>query len=192
MQNHSQISSPHPLKLGVRKQTLKSCKRQGGFKFSTCYWGMGSWGGLKSMFPRWNLAIGALRVPRAEDFEGNAWKKRGFHIWVMTGFPGGTSGKAPPCQCRRHKRLGFNPWVGKTPLEKEMATDSSILAQRIPWTEAPAGLQSIGSQRVRHNWGSLAFRHNHLLSALSTRVIFISFFPLTLVFSGELLFIIIF
>ena len=114
MQSHSQISSPHPLKLGVRKQTLKSSKRQGGFKFSTCYWGMGSWGGLKSMFPRWDLAIGAMRVPRAEDFEGNAWKKRDFHIWVMTGFPGGTSGKAPPCQCRRHKRLRFDPWVRKT------------------------------------------------------------------------------
>ena len=37
-------------------------------------------------------------------------------------------------------------------LEKEMATHSSILAWRIPWTEEPGGLQSIGSQRVRHNW----------------------------------------
>ena len=36
-------------------------------------------------------------------------------------------------------------------LEKEMATHSSILAWRIPWTEEPGGLQSIGSQRVRHN-----------------------------------------
>jgi len=36
-------------------------------------------------------------------------------------------------------------------LEKGMATHSSILAWRIPWTEEPGGLQSIGSQRVRHN-----------------------------------------
>ena len=35
-------------------------------------------------------------------------------------------------------------------LEKGMATHSSILAWRIPWTEEPGGLQSIGSQRVRH------------------------------------------
>ena len=35
------------------------------------------------------------------------------------------------------------------PLEKEMATRSSILAWRIPWTEEPGGLQSMGSQRVR-------------------------------------------
>ena len=37
------------------------------------------------------------------------------------------------------------------PLEKEMATHSSILAWRIPWTEEPRGLQSMGSQRVGHN-----------------------------------------
>ena len=36
------------------------------------------------------------------------------------------------------------------PLEKEMATHPSILAWRIPWTEEPGGLQSLGSQRV-HN-----------------------------------------
>ena len=36
-------------------------------------------------------------------------------------------------------------------LKKGMATDSSILAWRIPWTEESGGLQFIGSQRVRHN-----------------------------------------
>ena len=36
-------------------------------------------------------------------------------------------------------------------LEKEMATHSSILAWKIPWTEKPSRLQSIGSQRVGHN-----------------------------------------
>ena len=40
------------------------------------------------------------------------------------------------------------------PLEKEMATHSSILAWRIPWTEEPAGLQSTGSQRVGHDWAT--------------------------------------
>ena len=37
------------------------------------------------------------------------------------------------------------------PLEKEMAVHSIILAQRIPWTEEPGGLQSMGSQRVRYD-----------------------------------------
>ena len=39
----------------------------------------------------------------------------------------------------------------KDPLEEEMATHSSILAWRIPWTEKPGGLQFMGSQRVGHN-----------------------------------------
>ena len=38
------------------------------------------------------------------------------------------------------------------PLEKEMATHSSILAWRIPWTEKSGRLQAMDSQRVRHNW----------------------------------------
>ena len=37
------------------------------------------------------------------------------------------------------------------PLEKEMATHSGTLAWRIPWKEEPGGLQSMGSQRVRHD-----------------------------------------
>ena len=37
------------------------------------------------------------------------------------------------------------------PLEKGMATHSSILAWRVPWTEEPGGLQSMGLQRVRHD-----------------------------------------
>ena len=40
------------------------------------------------------------------------------------------------------------------PLEKEMATHSSIPAWRIPWTEEPGGLQSTGLQRVGHNWAT--------------------------------------
>ena len=45
------------------------------------------------------------------------------------------------------------------PLEKEIATHSSILAWRIPWTEKPVGLQSMGSQRVRHNYSDWAYMH---------------------------------
>ena len=40
------------------------------------------------------------------------------------------------------------------PLEKEMATHCSVLAWRIPWTEEPGGLQSTGSQGVRHDWAA--------------------------------------
>ena len=65
------------------------------------------------------------------------------HTWEV---PDSTSSKGPTCQCKRCKRHRFDPWVGFDPLEKEMATHSSILAWRIPRTEEPGGLQSMGSQ----------------------------------------------
>ena len=46
--------------------------------------------------------------------------------------------------------VGLIPGSGDL-LERELATHSSILAWRIPWKEEPGGLQSIGSQRVRHD-----------------------------------------
>ena len=52
----------------------------------------------------------------------------------------------------------WKPWVrslgGEDPLEEGKATHSSILAWRNPWTEEPGGLQSIGSQRVGHDWAT--------------------------------------
>ena len=45
------------------------------------------------------------------------------------------------------------------PLEEEMATHSSILAWRMPWTEKPGGLQSMGLQRFRYDW---AWKHAHM------------------------------
>ena len=53
------------------------------------------------------------------------------------------------------------------PLEKGMATHSSILAWRIPWTEESSGLQSMGLQRVGHDWKDLAKNERHILSSIS-------------------------
>ena len=50
-------------------------------------------------------------------------------------------------QCRNHRRCRFDPWVRKVPWRRGQASHSSILAWRIPWTEEPGGLQSIGSQK---------------------------------------------
>ena len=44
------------------------------------------------------------------------------------------------------------------PLEKGMTTHSSILVWKIPWTEEPGELQSMGLQRVRHNWVTIIFK----------------------------------
>ena len=65
-------------------------------------------------------------------------------------FPGGASGKEPTCQCRRPKRHWFDPWDQEDPLGEDMATHSRILPWRIPWTDEPGWLQSIGLQRVGH------------------------------------------
>ena len=63
------------------------------------------------------------------------------------GFPGGSMVKNPPAV--------QEAWVGslgrEDPLEKEMATRSSILAWQISWTEEPGGLQFTELRRVRHN-----------------------------------------
>ena len=47
------------------------------------------------------------------------------------------------------------------PPEEEMATHSSILAWRIPWTEEPGGLETVGSRRVGHDGSTLAHTHKH-------------------------------
>ena len=62
------------------------------------------------------------------------------------GFPSGSVVKNLPGNASR--RCGFDPWVRKSPLEKKMATHSNILAWKIPWTEEPDGLQSMGSQEL--------------------------------------------
>ena len=68
---------------------------------------------------------------------------------LFGGFPGGTSGKEPTYQCRRHKETKVPPLDQEDPLEKKMAIHSSILAWRIPWTEEPGGLQSKSQTRLK-------------------------------------------
>jgi len=70
-----------------------------------------------------------------------------YPIPVFLGFPGGLDGKEAAAVAET--------WVQslgqEDPLEKEMATYSSILAWKIPWTEESGRLESMGSQRVEHN-----------------------------------------
>ena len=65
----------------------------------------------------------------------------------MLGPPGDSDGKnLPAMQKTQVRSLGW-----EDPLEKEMATHSSIFVWRIPWTEEPGVLQSMRSQRVGHS-----------------------------------------
>ena len=78
---------------------------------------------------------------------------------VKVGFPGGASAKDPACQCRRHKRREFDPWVGKVPWRKAGQSTAVLLPGESPRTEEAGGLQSMGSQRLRQDRGDLARTH---------------------------------
>ena len=66
---------------------------------------------------------------------------------IKLGFPGGSDCKELAFNA---EDLGSIPGLGRSP-GKGMVTHSSIFARRIPWTEEPSGLQSIGSHRVGHD-----------------------------------------
>ena len=91
----------------------------------------------------------------------NMWDCPGFKLWGSLNVRFRASLVA-----QRLKRLpGMQEtWVRslgwKDPLEKEMTTHSSTLAWRIPWREEPGGLQSMGSQRVGHDWTTSPQRWN--------------------------------
>ena len=89
-------------------------------------------------------------MPHAETKHSHAATKdlhAAMKIRDPPGFPGGSVVKNLPAM--------QDMWVQslrcEDPLQEEMATHSSILAWKIPWTEEPGRLQSIGSQRVRHD-----------------------------------------
>ena len=86
---------------------------------------------------------------------GWALGRGGAHCLVLKpprgGFPGGASGKEPACQCRRCKRRGFDPWVGRIPWRRAWQPTPVFLPGESPWTEEPGGLQSTGSQGVGHD-----------------------------------------
>ena len=65
----------------------------------------------------------------------------------LRGFPGGSVVKNPPA-ARETQAMWVRSLSWEDPLEKEMAAHSGILAWKIPWTEKPGRLQSMGSQRV--------------------------------------------
>ena len=70
------------------------------------------------------------------------------HIWVSPD----EVDEPRACYTQGRSQKEKNKYILMHTLEKNMAARSSILARRIPWTEEPGELQSMGSQRVRHDW----------------------------------------
>ena len=79
---------------------------------------------------------------RFRDFSGSP---------VISVFPGGLVVKNPPPAMQETRERGVRSLGQEDPLEEAMATHSSTLAWKIPWTEEAGGLQSMGSHTVGHD-----------------------------------------
>ena len=112
------------------------------------------------MLSIFHVSVGDLYVFfREMSTEGNSltfssalWAmKQGLEIWwsvmVPRGCPGGANGKEPACQ-----RDAVRPLSQEDHLEEDMATHSSIIVWITPLSEEPDSPQSVGLQRVGHNW----------------------------------------
>ena len=110
----------------------------------------------------------AWRIPWTEEPGGleSRWSHRVGHGWGnLTSTQGGQKASQVAVVVKNllltqeTEETQVWPLGGEDPLEEGMATLSSILAWRIPWTEGTGGLQSMGSQRIEHDWGNLACMH---------------------------------
>ena len=88
------------------------------------------------------------------------YKERTFgtETYKRKGFPNGSVVKNLPAMQKTQEKQ-VQSLGQEDSLEEGMATHSSILAWRIPWTEEPGGLQSVASQRVRREWSDWAHTH---------------------------------
>ena len=106
------------------------------------------------------VTLTALKFHKGLSSKSVSLKPAGVCLSIVSdewrGFPQWLSHKKLHLQCRSCRRHRFRPWVRKMPWRRAWQPHSSILAWRIPWTEEPAGLHSMGSQRAGHDWSDLA------------------------------------
>ena len=68
------------------------------------------------------------------------------------------NGKVSTCQCRGHKRHQLDLWIGNIAWSRKWQPTPVCLPGKFPWTDELGGLQSMGSQRVKHDWVR-AYKH---------------------------------
>ena len=88
-------------------------------------------------WPRFSSRVG--KIP---------WRGDRLPTLVFMGFPGDSNSKESTCNAGD----GFDPWVGKILWRRAWQPTPGFLFGETPWTEEAVGLQSVGSQRVGHNW----------------------------------------
>ena len=82
-----------------------------------------------------------------------------YHPPRMLGFPSGTDGKEPACQCRRHKRRVFHPWVGKIPWRRKWQPTPVFLPGDSHGQRSLVCYSPWCCKRAGHNWSH--FTHMH-------------------------------
>ena len=139
--------------LGLRTLGLKFERNQHGVRSS-----------LREWSPMWNMAASLWSVNLQVFQETRGWAGHlkadncygGLSLEQGSlGLPSGLVSKESACSAGSRETLVLSlGW--EDPLEKRMATHSSVLAWRTPWTGEPGRLQSMGLQRVGHDWSDLA------------------------------------
>ena len=137
--NRTRVGSDDPNSSTFTFGTFSSLITLYSFKshpLSLCFWNLCF---CKRAIPTWNTSLylpdSGLNEYIQYIFEHSMW----------------LSGKESACQCARCWRRGFNPWVNKIPQRRKWQPTPVFLPGRAPWAEEPNRLQSIGSQRVRHD-----------------------------------------
>ena len=88
---------------------------------------------------------------------GRGCHSRNFYlIFFNHNTPGGTTGKEPTCQCWRHKRCRFDPWIGKIPWRKPWQPTPVFLPGKSHGQTEPGRLPSMRLQRAGHDWSDIA------------------------------------
>ena len=98
--------------------------------------------------PRSPTAWSPAHRPQRDNFQPQgAQKEQGvtsLAVQWLRGFPGGSAGKEPACQCKRHKRLEFNPWAGKTPWRRALQPTPLFLPGKFHGQRSLAGCSPQG------------------------------------------------
>ena len=139
--SHSMAQTRHTKFMSIRQRMIPSMETGGSGRLNTC----------------WRI-IYHTTEDKTLVWEGAVFQTR---LWKLAppfkSFPGSSDGKESACNARDP---GLIPRLGRS--LKRMATHSSIPAWEIPWTKKPGGLQSMGSQRVGHDWVVNTFTLDHL------------------------------
>jgi len=82
-------------------------------------------------------------------------------LYITGGFPGGTSSTEPACQCRRHGRRGFPPWIRKIPWRKAQQPTPVFLPGESHRQKSLAGYSPWGHKRVGHDLATKTTKKGH-------------------------------